>query len=473
MMPGAVDGPSQDSTQHIHPPADPVYRAVLAACEPGAIAAELARAWKSWNGEPPPLSLDVEVLQTHYKPFARARIVADARIGLAGKEGKLVHQYLYLQIYPSDELARSRAAAAGKKRSLKCYGPPVFVARPWHALVWALPNGPKLRPTSVFLQREKYQCFLSTHNLVSPSMAAKARLPALIRYVPRRRAVFRHEQTESGKRQCFYVKVYHPEGDESAARHLHLMETATAGGELGFASPRVLLHDQRRRAIVTEEIRGVSFTSLIANVDPVDFAQVGRALAGLHRARIAAEKRWRPADELAALRAAMCEIQAALPALAQRVEGVFNSLEQRTDDLAFEHTAPIHGNLFGDQILLSRGRVGIVDWDDLCKGDPIFDVGRLLAHVFFVAKRQKSEAFAIARCIDALLQAYESGSSRPIPHGRLAWHVATALLLRAKISGLRTLPSRWIDSIASSVDEARLVLDGQSEYSPRRWDTET
>ena len=94
---------------------------------------------------------------------------------MAGKEGKLVHQYLYLQIYPSDELARSRAAAAGKKRSLKCYGPPVFVARPWHALVWALPNGPKLRPTSVFLQREKYQCFLSTHNLVSPSMAAKAR----------------------------------------------------------------------------------------------------------------------------------------------------------------------------------------------------------------------------------------------------------------------------------------------------------
>ena len=405
-------------TQRMQSPDDPVYRAVLAAREPGAIAAELTRAWASWDDEPPPLSLEVEVLQTHYRPFDCARLVADALIGLARKKGKQVHQYLYLQIYPSAALAHERAAAGSKKCFLKCYVPAMFVADSLNALVWALPNGPRLRPAKVFLRRKQFKKFLRMHRLVPPSLATTALCPALVRYVPRRRAVFRYEYAESGRRRCFYVKLYRPGEDVHAARHLQLMETATAGGSLGFSTPRLMLHDQRRRAIVLDEIPGVSFTSLLTRSDSEGIVHVGRALAGLHRARIPLANRWRASDELLALRAAMRDVGVALPQLGGRIDRTIQRLQRDAHDLDSRETTPIHANLFGDQILLDHGRVGIVDWDDLCMGDPIFDVGRLLAHVIFVAKYQRCKALTMARCVDALLGAYESESGRPIPRAR-------------------------------------------------------
>ena len=155
----------------------------------------------------------------------------------------------------------------------------------------------------------------------------------------------------------------------------------------------------------------------------------------------------------------MHDVQLILPALQPSIEALVTDLRSCARKLAFDQLAPIHANLFGDQILLDGPNVGIVDWDDLRMGDPLYDVGRLLAHFRYVVLLENLQPTTVTRCIQTFLAAYEERSGGAVNSLRLAWHVAVALLLRAKISSLRPLPTDWVQQIAASVAEARCVLD--------------
>ncbi len=152
----------------------------------------------------------------------------------------------------------------------------------------------------------------------------------------------------------------------------------------------------------------------------------------------------------------------ALPALSTEIAGLIADLAQARARLTFEASAPIHGNLFGDQILVDSQQIGIVDWDDLTLGDPMYDVGRLIAHLIFLAHQQESGPTTLEGRLEALLDAYARTSGKRILRARLNWHIAVALLLRAKISALRPLSAHWIDEIEMSIRLARraFAIDG-------------
>lgn len=125
---------------------------------------------------------------------------------------------------------------------------------------------------------------------------------------------------------------------------------------------------------------------------------------------------------------------------------------------------PIHGNLFGDQILYNTYGIGIVDWDALSLGDPLYDVGRLIAHLIYLAGVEGIAATKVKLCAEALIESYEENTNQTIDRRCLNWHIATQLLLRGKISSLRKLPKRWQDHLAFVVKESQQLLMGQSNY---------
>jgi aminoglycoside phosphotransferase (APT) family kinase protein len=134
-----------------------------------------------------------------------------------------------------------------------------------------------------------------------------------------------------------------------------------------------------------------------------------------------------------------------------------------------EGFAPIHGNLFGDQILhdpaAERGRrVGFVDWDAWCHGDPHFDLGRLMAHAVYAGRLGGRSGGSVAAATGAVLAGYRQASGwDAVDRARLAWHMAAALLLRAKISSLRKLAPGWPRHVALMVEEAEHVIEGSRQ----------
>ena len=214
-----------------------------------------------------------------------------------------------------------------------------------------------------------------------------------------------------------------------------------------------------------EEVPGCQLTTMIPTPEPDVFAAVGNALAGLHGSDMYPSASWSPRGELAALERAMDDVRLALPALDEAIRSLLQMIEHRGTELHWYDRAPIHANLFGDQILVDgTGVVGIVDWDDLCLGDPLYDVGRLIAHIIFVARRDRADSSGVIHSVQALLDAYMQGTKVKLDWGRLSWQIAVALLLRAKISALRPLPPTWIEDIVASLAEANRVLYGQSPW---------
>jgi Ser/Thr protein kinase RdoA (MazF antagonist) len=128
---------------------------------------------------------------------------------------------------------------------------------------------------------------------------------------------------------------------------------------------------------------------------------------------------------------------------------------------------PVHGNLFGDQILITAYRVGFVDWDDLCRGDPLFDPGRLIAHLIYLADERALDPAYMAPRLAALVRGCAGTMAGKAMWTRLRWQIAVALLMRAKISALRPLGPDWVERIAAMAHEAGRVLDDRSPWLRR------
>lgn len=429
--------------------ADPVLSTVEALRRPGVLADAVAQEWCRTNQQARVRS--VAILSLHYKPFKRARLVAAATVTLPDGTESPRPQYFFVQVYPTRARARRRVEEVSKSH-LKCLGPAVFVLPEYAAVVWSLPNGPRLRNAKVgFHERQlrKFLCKLAKkRRLPREVVPNRLRMPVLVRYVPRRRALLRLDPIKGLLDRAAFLKVYSPTEFASALQNLKLVQQAAE--TLEFTTPRLFVSSKRRRAVLMDALPGTSFTE-VSTTRTSAFAPVGRAVASLHNARLTTGARWEPAVELRGLITATDDIQLALPEIAQQIATATAELVRRGQDLSFDEYVPIHGNLFADQLLVEGSNVGLVDWDDLCHGDPMYDLGRLLAHLQYLAIVQSDLADHVRNGIAQLLSAYLEERGKPIAVSRLEWHTQVALLLRAKISGLRPLVPAWHEHVARTV----------------------
>ena len=429
----------------VAPVDDPIYRAVALARDPSVLLTAIRNAWRG-SGSTLEI-LDACLTLVHYRPRQRARLMVQLKVEMPKRRKGSATQHLYIQVYPKLETARRRCAQV-LASPLRCLGPAAFVIEEWRAMACALPNGPLLRTAKMLMRKAAFARFLAEAGLAIPG-APRSKKPRLIRYVPRHRTVFRTGQPCGSFQGRCYIKVYSRLGDMAAAENLRLAQEAASTAD--FEVPRLIAHVTRRRALVMAEITGRSLTEVLAAGEDAAFSAVGRALAGLHSSRIAPARTWVVGDEMTALGMAMRDMAIALPSLSATLGSFMRDIDSQQATLKFPTDRPIHANMFGDQVIVKDdGSIGIVDWDDLCLGDPLFDVGRLAAHVLFVSLRTPEGTRAAEDPIRALLSAHSSAGG-PLDVRRLRWHVATALLLRAKISALRSLPKAWLLDIERSV----------------------
>jgi len=439
---------------------------VAAARAPGALSTRWAGAWPEPAGEPP-AGLEARVIQTHFRPAGPARLVFEGVVPDLRKN-KTKRQYLYLQVYPSGQRSARRAAAAlSGKRALKCIGPAAFEIEEWNAVVWALPNGPRLRVVRSFLRNKPFRRFTERIGLRQEAGEARFSHPSLIRYVPRHRAVLRWDRQIGGQVSSSYIKLFRPGDDEVAAANLRRASDLAESSGSSFFAPALIAHDAHRRAIVMQGLSGETFTGRIGRAHEPSFAAVGRALAGLHKQTTPTRVRWSAAEHVVRMSKGTADLAQALPAWRGKIEDLMGRLREAAERVSFDEGAVIHGNLFGDQILCGAdGRVGIVDWDDLSSGDPTYDVGRLIAHVIFVALASRRSPGEIEACIAALLGSYRAAGGPRLSAQSLGWHTAASLLMRGKISALRPLVDGWEDLLVATVHESSRVLAWESGWIP-------
>ncbi|MEM7327016.1 MAG: aminoglycoside phosphotransferase family protein [Actinomycetota bacterium] len=392
----------------------------------------IADAWTRWTG----LEVEVEtaVVWTTYRPHHKGRIVLDLTITTAAGKPEF-RQMMFVVDPPGTE----RQPFDWNDLPDDVF-PPLQIS-PWNATGWTIPHVPRpsgladlMRPTTL------------ADILGCPTELVGE--PELVRLVPMRRALIR---TSVGD-ETIFVKSY------AGERSFHRSVTGLrAAGDLPVAVPDLIAVDTERLTFIMQGLPGVELSSLVG-CDDLNKAlhATGTALAAVHQADAGlAGHRSGVAETTDIAQLLVADLAAIEPRLAGRIEVVADQLTREYEALEPVTTGPIHGKCFGDQILYdaSTGQVSIVDWDDAKRGDPHFDLGRLIAHLgFLVATDGQPVDLA------PLLDGYRKSKGRVCPR-RLHWHVAAAVLLRGKISLLRPLADEWYDRLARLVDLVETLLE--------------
>ena len=153
----------------------------------------------------------------------------------------------------------------------------------------------------------------------------------------------------------------------------------------------------------------------------VEIEATGKALSVLQDATTDAPV-WTVEDEIALLAQWQYRVETCFPDLGQILRPTLVSLCR--DLRALPPMAPVtcHRDLHEGQILLFRGRAGLLDFDTLSRSDPALDLGNLQAHLDLAGLRE-GRSFA----------AYVTAAERSFPHLPLAriavWRRAARLRL--------------------------------------------
>jgi hypothetical protein len=436
---------------------DPVFQAIEKIRNPAAVEPILMETWEHWLGKRP-YSLNVNPTLTYYRPFDCSRLVAEMTVVLE-EELEPISLHLFFNTFSKQETVLEQVEMGYQVPIPPDAALPVFAIADWHTVVWTLPHAPCLPEVAALLQPE-YFCPLLIAPEDLPEATKNYPAPRIFRYVPFKRAIFTWNSPKNEER--YFIKLCTEEEFPKVVDNFTSIYDISDA--LSFSVPVPVVADPKSRTFSMRAVPGDQFTKIMHQTRPEPFARVGRLLAELHSCDLQPETVWTPEKELKKFDKAMAEVKLALPHLCPSLDAIADLLTGMAQEIDFPSNYPIHANLFGDQILYSSDRVGIVDWDTLSLGDPHYDIGRLIAHFVYLAGKERLLSNYVRSCVDALLQGYEGAIPWKLDLTCLVWHIATQLLFRGKISALRQLPENWIEHLEFVVAEAEWLIEGCSEY---------
>ena len=272
----------------------------------------------------------------------------------------------------------------------------------------------------------------------------------ILRYKPERRAVAR--VMVEGAPQAV-LRLFPPRGFAAAlagARAFRSCEAVQIARRLGKTV--------RHRMIALEWLPGHCLTDVLSQkrFDLGGISAVGAALAALHAQNPSNLPQRSRAEEAAPLIEVAEWLAAVVPNSATPARTLARTLAVRLEQTPEEST-PLHGDFYANQVLLDDSNVGIIDFDEACRGDPSTDLGTFWAHLEGNALRGHGVPALVGPVMAELIDSYRMASDRRISDERIALYAAVGLL-RLAAHPFRSREPHWPERTASLLDRADELL---------------
>ncbi len=275
----------------------------------------------------------------------------------------------------------------------------------------------------------------------------------VMRYHPTIRAVLCYiaswRQARIGKLTLF-VRVMPP---VQVSRLLTAVELADRSD---FSLPRIVGCWPEGGIVWMSRVPGNTVRTLIRNGTPPDPERILAALAKLWSAPFKPEEGY-PLDLLGGFQ----KTKGLLAQLLQSDEAC-RLLQQVTDALehfseAWRPSALAHNDFYDDQILLTpEDHLALVDFEETGPGDPLFDVGNMLAHLRWMAR------FSITpEACDGYRRQFRTAALDRFGWDAQALNLREAFaLFRLSSNPFRQLQRNWLSKVESSLALVAEVLEG-------------
>jgi aminoglycoside phosphotransferase (APT) family kinase protein len=191
-------------------------------------------------------------------------------------------------------------------------------------------------------------------------------------------------------------------------------------------------------------------------------ATCGRIAAALHRVEMPLARSRTLDGELAGLRESIDVVRRYSGELAARLEPAMVSARSCAAGTQRAADVTAHGDFSYTQLLFSRDRKGLVDFDGVCRAEPALDLGRFLAYLrFATVKAAGADAPRFALLEDeleaAFLDAYRSaGGPSDVVDDRIRVH-ETVSLLQLAVHAWQKLKLQRLGRILAVLDARRAL----------------
>jgi hypothetical protein len=187
--------------------------------------------------------------------------------------------------------------------------------------------------------------------------------------------------------------------DSRTFRVARALRAAGLDGRDGVEIPRALGIVPELHMWLQEKVPGETvWEALTGDSGEALSRRIADALHRLHVAPVEPPRRHGIADELHILAERLRSVAELRPAWTARLEGLLDACRRRAAGIPAAEPRGIHRDFHPDQVLVSAGRLALVDLDLYCAGDPALDVGNFRAHLGEWALRLRGDPRAIEGC---------------------------------------------------------------------------
>jgi hypothetical protein len=291
------------------------------------------------------------------------------------------------------------------------------------------------------------------------------RYARLVAYKAGNRGTIQYDVDVAGERLQLFGKLF-PQPDQ-VARVNAILSALWAGvfrDDPDLDVPRPLGTVPDLKMLVYVPVSGDPFDEVVLTSRRAEAVRGTAAwLAKLHGGTLDLDRRLQTAAEVVNLQAWAALVATLAPDEATRVRRLAARLEATAGALAGAEMTPIHKDFHYKHVLVDRG-VRVIDFDEVRRGDPLYDVAHFCMHLRLLACRSGVDSGRIATAEGGFLDAYQKQSGRELAD-RFAWYGAYTCVKIAKqlctVRGVRPRPdgAERLRQIAVMLDQGVALGD--------------
>ncbi len=306
-------------------------------------------------------------------------------------------------------------------------------------VIWVFPNDRKLKSLALLNNEQRLQKIIFP-GLIEQHWGEQWKLMKLqsqrVHYLPehtccvRTQLILRHQQTGESKIQLLYGKTYYNNQGCEAYKVMRQLWTSDVR-KLGLlAIPQPVTYAAEHKMLWQHSVPGQPVLEWLKS-DPVfysRFDEIAEQVVALHQSAIKVSKQITRTQLCQQLNTVVDLISLVMPDSHQSLESLVARLSNQQNCDTRRPEAILHGDLHLKNMLADEQQIYLIDLDDVHRGDPLQEIGSLIAAILCQSVNQVFSQTDALRMIQLFLYHYQGLVSWRINPDDLRWYVAVALV---------------------------------------------
>ncbi len=395
--------------------------------------------------------------ELYYKPGHNCRMVLSAKLHRQNSP-QSGGQVFFGKLFHSSQCAQEVFDSLNRENLVQPeFGSAVVYIPEWQMIIWAHPNDPNLPGLPVMIDAKRILAFAQAapekFGLNQPPVSATA---TMVRYAPGKRCSFIYHLTLNAAGSdhlrtvwSVYGKAYSEnEGAKAYAVVKQIWDSkARRNGQL--ALPQPYSYDPDLQILWQEAFPGQPFAKVEKNIPrlPEAAKEIGVRLAALHGLHLQLPLRITLDFQIKEMGQAVAAISKSFPAYAQPCMAVCQRLIDTAAELGPGAVTPVHASFKFSHIFATNGGFAFIDFDGMRLGEPGYDVGRFIAHVYRMKAASWISAELAEQTVMNFCESYNRAAALPLPWERINWFAATHVISSELNKSVKRMNPRLVSEL--------------------------